>query len=235
MRIRTLSFAVSRPPVVLVCLLLAACSHKEQISTSITPAQEAAFAQAAENAVLAAGMTSSDRRATMRVLHVTEKLDNAAGKQFVARLVMAQPVQTAMPVPADRIVITEQMVAAVASDDQLASVIAHQMGHLAAGHAFQKLKQAETSKGKTGLLVLANWQPGGTDAAQQLEVQQLAAKLWELRYTPEEERQAGEYGSALTAKAGYKAVSIESLYSALAAQGEKLKRTPEYLAMHPQK
>lgn len=217
-------------------LMVAACSRKDQpLTTTVTPAQETAFGKAVMQSILGHTFLSSNRRATIQVVSVNDKLNTAAGTKYIAALVMARPVQAAVPVPLDQIVITEDLAAAAKTDSELAAVLAHQMGHLAAHQPMEKLKNAHLSKGRTGLMMLAGWNAESNDGESQLVLNELAARLWEMQYTADEERQAEAYASGLLPKAGYPPAAMQTLVDRLTARGAKEGRAPEYLTMHPAK
>ncbi len=233
MRIPTSLRGLGAGFVIFVFTLSLGCSQKAKRSTTVTPEQEAAFTNVAERAIIEYGFLSSDRHATMRTMYVAGKLNEAGSTKYVADVIMARPMLVGMAVPQTRIVLTDTLVNTLKTDDELAWIIAHQMGHLSAGHPLQKLKTVEVSKGTTGSLVLANWNPGSTDPAVQAELNNLASKLWDLRYSADEERVASARAAQLLAKAGYRADAPGLVSKALADYATAAKRPAEYLTMHP--
>jgi putative metalloprotease len=190
----------------------------------ITPQAEAAFA----NVAAATAIPSGDRRATFRVAGIANKLNAASGGKANTTLAVAESVRAAIPLPADRIVVTEGLASAL-SDDELAAAIAHQMGHLALHHPLEKVKAMDLGQGKSGQTVLANWTPDEPSA----DVGTLSAKLFQARYTPEEEQKADSYASDLLPKAGYKAAAIASVRATLAKKSETQPGPMDYVTQHP--
>jgi predicted Zn-dependent protease len=103
--------------------------------------------------------------------------------------------------PGGYVAITRGLLVALENEAQLAAVLAHAVGHIAARHSVQELRRSRLLKTSPGLV--ANL-AGGDDAARRLnQVGVLTTELLAKRYSPEQEYEADRLGVDSLAAAGY--------------------------------
>lgn len=166
---------------------------------------------------------------------------SAAQADFKISL-LNSPVNNAFAVPGGYVYVTRQLVALMNSEAELASVMGHEVGHVAARHAQKRNTQATYG----GLGTVLGAVLGGVllgDTGTQLG-QQLAgsiAQRYVLKYSRTQEYQADDLGVSYLGKAGYDPLASSSMLAALAAQttldaqtaGREAKSLPAWASTHP--
>lgn len=114
--------------------------------------------------------------------------------------------------------------------DELATVIAHEIGHVISNHHNERITQAQTAQG--GLVVaqvLAAMAGINPDAVGQLGG--TAAQLVLLRFSRQQESEADVVGQQLMARAGFDPRKAVNLWQNMIAAGGA--RPPQWLSTHP--
>ena len=151
--------------------------------------------------------------------------------------VAAMPEPNAFALPGGYIYVSRGLLAIANSEDELANVIGHEIGHVAARHSAQR----QTRALGVGLLAVlgaaAAGRAGGEGAARG------AAQLGELlgsgliaAYSRDQERQADDVGQKLAARAGWDPAGMASFLQTLERDTElQLGRSPRpsFLDSHP--
>jgi predicted Zn-dependent protease len=147
--------------------------------------------------------------------------------------VLDSPVINAMALPGGYIYVTRGMLAHLNNEDQLATVIAHEIGHVAARHAARQAWQQQIGQGLLlGGAVLS--QGLGLPAQNILNFGGMAAQLFLLRYSREDELEADKLGVEYAMAAGYDSREVIGLFQTLDRMQEKEGQSmPSFLATHP--
>jgi predicted Zn-dependent protease len=147
--------------------------------------------------------------------------------------VLDSPVINAMALPGGYIYVTRGMLAHLNNEDQLATVIAHEIGHVAARHAARQAWQQQIGQGLLlGGAVLS--QGLGLPAQNILNFGGMAAQLFLLRYSREDELEADKLGVEYAIAAGYDSREVVGLFQTLDRMQEKEGQSmPSFLATHP--
>lgn len=152
------------------------------------------------------------------------------------------PVNNAFAVPGGYVYITRQLLALMNNEAELASVMGHEVGHVAARHA-QKRNERSTIGGLgTILATVLGAAVAGSDGARL--GQQLGGSIAQglvLRYSRSQEYQADDLGIAYLGRAGYDPLAASSMLASLAAQtaldarvqGKGERSLPEWASTHP--
>mgnify|MGYP001549717155 CR=1 FL=1 len=151
-------------------------------------------------------------------------------------------VSNAFAIPGGYVYVTRQLLALMNDEAELASVMGHEVGHVAARHAQQRSSAA--TKGALGTILgtVLGAVVAGSDGAKL--GQQLAGSLaqrYVLKYSRSQEYQADDLGVSYLGKAGYDPMASSSMLAALAAQtaldsrllGTEGKSLPEWASTHP--
>jgi predicted Zn-dependent protease len=116
-----------------------------------------------------------------------------------------------------------------ATDDEIAQVMGHEIGHALANHTQERMSIAMTSQVATQIAAIAV--SGRDNAGLALTGAQLAAVLAiQLPNSRESESEADQIGIELAARAGYDPRAAVTLWEKMAKLGGK---TPEFLSTHP--
>lgn len=138
----------------------------------------------------------------------------------------------AFAVPGGYIYITAGLLFRMQNEAQLAGVLGHEIGHIAARHTAQRIERSQTVGLLTaGVSILA--EQAGMAAAGELG--SAAAQLYLLRYSRDQEREADMLGLKYMTRVGYNPRGIVQLMEILqaASGGERVGPLGEWTMTHP--
>ncbi|AXB76347.1 M48 family metalloprotease [Novosphingobium sp. P6W] len=167
-------------------------------------------------------------------------LSNTAGDFTVTLL--NSPVNNAFAIPGGYVYVTRQLTALMNNEAELAGVLGHEVGHVAARHSAQRQKAAQRNQ-IIGLLgsVLAG-AVLGDNAFGQLgqKVFSQGSQLLTLKFSRSQELQADQLGITYLKRAGYDPRSMATVLESLARQNALeaqlrggTSETPEWASTHP--
>ena len=208
----------SRPwaPVLLVALSLSACELFR--ANPVTGQNELSFFSDADEVGLGAkaapgmeqesGGLYKDPQLEAYVSSVGARLAQANDRKGIAYRyrVLDSGVINAFALPGGFVYITRGLLARLGNEDELAAVLGHETGHVAARHG---VKHLQVSMGLNVLLSIASQAasraaPESAAAARAgLQTAQLVAKLGDLKYSRDDERQADHLGITYAERAGW--------------------------------
>ena len=109
------------------------------------------------------------------------------------------------------------------NEDELAFIIAHEMGHVVKGHAFDRMIADHS------IQVISKWlRVGGLIGA---AAKQATLKFLNTQYSRDNEHEADDFGIRLTMAAGYDPKGAARMFERLKALGES--DIPHYFSTHP--
>lgn len=171
---------------------------------------------------------------------VQSGLSNAQGDFTVTLL--NSPVNNAFAIPGGYIYTTRQLVALMNNEAELAGVMGHEVGHVAARHA-AKRQSAATKNTIIGVLgtVLSGVLLGNSQVGQVLQQGFMqGSQLLTLKYSRGQETEADNLGIAYLNKAGYDPRAMSTLLNSLASQNAldarlmgSADKVPEWASTHP--
>ena len=172
---------------------------------------------------------------------VQSGLGNAA-EDFTVTL-LNSPVNNAFAIPGGYVYVTRQLLALMNDEAELAGVLGHEVGHVAARHSEKRQKAAQRNSiigllGQIGASVLL-----GDSRAGQIGQQLFGTgtQLLTLKYSRKQEEQADDLGIRYLSSAGYDPQAVSSMLASLAAQqaidaraqGGNARSVPEWASTHP--
>jgi len=163
--------------------------------------------------------------------HIAQQIEP---QPFVYRFrVIDDPTLNAFAVPGGYLYFHSGTLLGVASVDELAGVIAHEIAHVKARHHFRMQQRSQLPDllvGAAGLAAAAaTGEPGLATASQAVNV------TLKLRYSREFETEADQLGGVFTARAGYDAAAISHFFHRLLEEERgHPDRLPPYLYSHPE-
>jgi predicted Zn-dependent protease len=148
--------------------------------------------------------------------------------------ILDSPIINAMALPGGYIYVTRGMLAHLNNEDQLAVVLAHEIGHVTARHAARQTWQQQIGQGLLLGGAILGQTVLGLPAQQLLSLGGAAAQLLFLRYSREDELEADGLGVEYSSLAGYDAQQVTDFFRSLARIQEKEGQgLPNFLSTHP--
>ncbi len=143
----------------------------------------------------------------------------------------------AFALPGGYVYVSRGLLALANSEDELAGVVGHEIGHVAARHSAQRQTRGQLAGVGAAIATIGAAILGGGELAQGVgQIAQTGAQGWLASHSRDQERQSDEIGQKLAAQAGYDPAAIGSFLGALGREmtlklGEK--RKPTFLDSHP--
>ena len=172
-------------------------------------------------------MNERVERITRKIVGVCDRKDIVyIAKVIEEKHVEGSPVVNAMSLPGGYIYMFKGLMEYIKDDDELAAVIAHEIGHVAARHSIKRLQASYASLA----LVLASI-PASPALAGGLNV---AFETMFLKYSQEDEIQADNLGIKYMKLAGYNPLGMIKMLEALQEYDRKQPIRPKYYGRtHP--
>jgi predicted Zn-dependent protease len=145
--------------------------------------------------------------------------------------ILDSPMLNAMALPGGYIYITRGMLERINTEDELAGILGHEIAHVTARHAAQRISQAQLAQ--IGLTIGAI--AVGPEAAQAYGgLAELGATLLFQRYSRQQESQSDLLGAAYMAEAGYNPLGAAEMLRTLdRLQREQTTSVDRYFQSHP--
>lgn len=213
---------------------LGGCAYNETLGRNqLLIVDDRALAQQSDAAwaeALRTQRVSTDAAGNARIRRVGDRIVASAGlsdrRWEYALFVSDSP--NAFVLPSGRIGVTTGLLALVRNDDQLASVLGHEVGHVVARHAAERYSTtALTSIGLSGVQSAA-----GDHARAAGAIGGLGAQLGVLLpFSRNHELEADRLGVDYLHRAGFRPSEAVALWRLMAAQRQG--STPEFASTHP--
>lgn len=146
-------------------------------------------------------------------------------------VVFDDPQVNAFALPGGKIGVYTGLLSVAQNQDQIASVIGHEVGHVIAKHGNERMSNSAIvgmGQQAVGQVLAANQVTQSQAIMQALGV---GLQLGTLKYSRDHESEADVIGLELMAKAGFKPEGAVDLWRNMAAQGGD--RPPEFMSTHP--
>lgn len=154
------------------------------------------------------------------------KIGKKSPYPFEFYLLNDREVINAFALPGGQVFITAALYQKLSSDDQLAGVIGHEIGHVFSRHGAEHMAKGKLTQGLVGAAATA----GGDMSSAQMA--QMVGKLINMRYGRKDELESDEWAVKLTMESGFDPYAMIEVMKILeAASGGK--RSPEFMSSHP--
>src|SRR5687768_4610619 len=132
----------------------------------------------------------------------------------------------AFALPGGQVFITTALITQFESEDQLAGVLGHEIGHVVARHGAERIAKMELTQGLTGAAVIATGDYSTAQAAQMI------GNLINMSYGRDQELESDDLGVRFMTQSGYNPEALLSVMDILekASGGGS---QPEFMSTHP--
>lgn len=132
----------------------------------------------------------------------------------------------AFALPGGQIFLTAALYSRLQSEDQLAGVLGHEIGHVIERHAAERIAKQELSQGITGAVVAATQDYNSAHYAQMI------SNTINMKYGRDQELESDQWGVKLMMGAGYNPQALKEVMAIL-AQASGGQQQPEFMSSHP--
>lgn len=146
--------------------------------------------------------------------------------QYDFHLLADPNIVNAFALPGGQVFITTALITQFESEDQLAGVLGHEIGHVVARHGAERIAKMELTQGLTGAAVIATGDYSTAQAAQ------LLANVVHMSYGRDQELESDDLGVRFMVQSGFNPEALISVMDILekASGGQK---QPEFMSTHP--
>lgn len=132
----------------------------------------------------------------------------------------------AFALPGGQIFITQALLRLLESEDELAGVLGHEVGHVLARHSAEHLAKQQLTQSLIGAVAI------GSGSYETAQLAQLAGSLVNMKHGRDDELESDSFGLRLMREAGYDPRAMISVMQKLEkASGDS--RQPEFASTHP--
>jgi predicted Zn-dependent protease len=203
----------------------------------LTPRQEIALGlQSAPQMEQQYGGSSSDQKAADEVKDIGNQLVSKTSVsntpyKYDFHLLADDHTINAFALPGGQVFITEGLYKNLSTPGEIACVLAHEVGHVAARHSAQQIAKQELMQGLTGAAVLASYDPNDPNSRNSAAVAAVVGQLVTLKFGRSDELEADKLGVRFATEAGYDPHSMIKVMEILDKVSKS--RTPEFFSTHP--
>jgi len=233
------SFIVS---VALAVGLLSGCTTVQETGRSqlmlVSPAQEAQMGLAAFTQIKKEEKVSTDPQVNARIQRIGKRIATSVGREVPNAqwefVVFDSPNVNAFALPGGKVGIYTGLIKIAASDDEIATVMGHEIAHVTSRHGAERTSQNYAIAG-VGLLAAVGMEVKDVDPAKRnmaLAAYGIGSQVGlALPYSRLHETEADSVGLRFAAGAGYDPRAGASFWKKMSAQGGA--KPPEFLSTHP--
>ncbi len=146
--------------------------------------------------------------------------------QYDFHLLADPNIVNAFALPGGQVFITTALITQFESEDELAGVLGHEIGHVVARHGAERIAKQELTQGLTGAAVIASGDYSTAQAAQMI------GNLVNMSYGRDQELESDELGVRFMTQSGYNPEALLTVMDILEkASGGKSQ--PEFMSTHP--
>lgn len=244
-RFRTLSLIAAAPVALMACATVPGANVAPGAPITAAEAQQGAQYHPQFIAEFGGEMTGPQAQYVQQVganIAVQSGLANSASAFDVTLL--NSSVNNAFAVPGGYVYATRQLVTLMNNEAELAAVLGHEVGHVAARHSARRQAAAQRNQlGGMGIAILSSILLGGNNPlGQQISQGALqGAQMLTLSYSRGQETEADQLGIQYLGRAGYDPRAMSTLLQSLASQnaldaqlqGRNDATMPEWASTHP--
>jgi predicted Zn-dependent protease len=206
-------------------------------AVGLTPEQEVAMGlQSAPQMAAEFGGTYADPKAQGIVKAIGNKLVNGTKAkdspyQFDFHLLADPETINAFALPGGQIFITVGLLKRLTSEDQVAGVLAHEIGHVIGRHSAQQMAKSDLTNGLLGAVVSATADPYGNSSAG--AIASYVGNIVNMKYGRDDELESDRYGIKYMQEVGYDPSEMINVMEILKQASGGGDRPSEFQSTHP--
>jgi predicted Zn-dependent protease len=208
----------------------------EKQHISVTPEQEVAMGlQSAPTMAAEYGGLYPDEKVQTMIKRIGQNLvQNTEARnapyQFDFHVLANPETINAFALPGGQIFITVGLLKRLKSEDQIAGVLGHEIGHIVARHSAQQMAKQELSSGLVNAVVVATQDPYAPNSSG--AIAQYVSHIANMKFGREDELEADRFGIKYTQTVGYNPEAMIDVMNILQqAMGDQ--RQAEMMSTHP--
>jgi beta-barrel assembly-enhancing protease len=151
---------------------------------------------------------------------------------FECHLLADNQTINAFALPGGQVFLTAALFNELETEDQLAGVLAHEIGHVAARHSAQQIAKTQLTQGLTGAVVVAAYDPQNPNSQAAAYMAQIVGQLINMKYGRDDELQSDRLAVQFMSDAGYDPRALIRVMEILAAASQGA-GPPEFFSTHP--
>jgi predicted Zn-dependent protease len=206
-------------------------------AVSLTPEQEVAMGlQSAPQMAAEFGGEYADPKTQGTIKAIGNKLVNgteakSSPYQFDFHLLADPETINAFALPGGQIFITVGLLKRLTSEDQVAGVLAHEIGHVIGRHSAQQMAKSDLTSGLLGAVVSATADPYGNSSAG--AIASYVGNMVNMKYGRDDELESDKYGVKYMQEVGYEPAEMINVMEILKQAGGGKDRPSEFQSTHP--
>ncbi|MGB3619601.1 MAG: M48 family metallopeptidase [Catalinimonas sp.] len=138
----------------------------------------------------------------------------------------------AFALPGGQVFITAALLARFDTEDQLAGVLGHEIGHVVGRHSAEQMAKTKLTQGLTGAAVIATYDPSNPSTQQSAAMAAMVGQMVNMKHGREDELESDELGVRFMIESGYDPRALIDVMRILAEAGGG-SRQPEFFSTHP--
>lgn len=152
--------------------------------------------------------------------------------QFDFHLLADEKTVNAFALPGGQVFITAALFNQLTSEDQLAGILGHEIGHVVARHGAEQMAKTKLTQGLTGAAVIATYDPENPASAGSAAVAALIGNLINMKFGRDDELESDRLGVRFMKDSEYKPEAMIEVMQILGKAGGP-NRQPEFFSTHP--
>lgn len=204
----------------------------------ITAEQEVALGlQAAPQMMAQHGGKVEDPEVRRRVEEIGQRLVKASDAskgpyKYNFHVLADERTINAFALPGGQIFITKALLDRLATEAQVAGVLAHEIGHVVGRHGAEHIAKQQLTQGLTGAAVVATYDPRNPRSRAAAAMAVIVGQLVNMKYGRDDELESDRLGVRFMAQAGY---NPEAMIRVMEILGESSRggAPPEFFSTHP--
>jgi predicted Zn-dependent protease len=208
----------------------------EKQRVNMTPEQEVAMGlQSAPQMAQEFGGLYQDAKVQQLAKSIGQKLVQSSDAarspyRFDFHVLADQRTVNAFALPGGQIFITMALLQRLKTEDEVAGVLAHEIGHVVGRHSAEQMATSELMSGLAGAATIALSEPGSANNS--AYIAQYVANMLNMKYGREDELESDDFGVKYMIQAGYNPEALLQVMRVL-AEASGGNAPPEFASTHP--